>query len=113
MEFLYNKTPKVELYNIRALIISGVSTNNAELVKVNGYGTIAANDESENNVYIVHFVSVLYKLQVYVESDGNQLESGERFCNEIFTSPGRHTSPFMSIHVKDKNCDCVNEDSCY
>ena len=48
MEFLYNKTPKVELYNIHALILSGVSTNNAELVKVNGYGTISANDEASN-----------------------------------------------------------------
>ena len=50
MEFLCNKIPQVEFDNINALIISGISTNKAELVKVNGYGAIADNDESANIV---------------------------------------------------------------
>ena len=35
-----------------------MSTNKAELVKLNGYGAIAANDEAENNLYFVCFASV-------------------------------------------------------
>ena len=53
MELLYNKTPQVYFDNIHALIIVVISTNKAELVKVNRYGAIAANNESANNFYIV------------------------------------------------------------
>ena len=54
-----------------------MSNNKEELVKLNGYGAIAENDEAKNNVYIVCFTSVPYTLQEYVESDGNKLSSVE------------------------------------
>ena len=67
MEFLDNKTPQVNFYNIRVLIISVMSTNKSELVKVNGYGAIAANNKSANIFYIFWFKYVPYTLQEYVE----------------------------------------------
>ena len=53
MEFLKNKTPKENLVNIHALVLSVMLNNKEEIVKVNGYGAISANNESANNVYIV------------------------------------------------------------
>ena len=44
-----------------------MSTNKAGLVKVNGYGFIASNDEAENIFYIDPFKSVTYTLQEDVE----------------------------------------------
>ena len=38
-------------------------TNKTEIIKVNVYGAISANDEAVNNFYIVWFISVLYTLQ--------------------------------------------------
>ena len=90
MEFLDNRTPQDHFYNINALIISGMSTNKAELFKVNGYGAIAHNDETENNVYIVLFKSVPGTLQEDVESARNKLASDELVCNSIYTSPVQH-----------------------
>ena len=72
LKFLDNKTPQIELDNIHTFILAEMSTNKAELVEVNGYAYIAANDESENNFYIVRFASVMYMIQEYVESDGNK-----------------------------------------
>ena len=69
-------------------------TNKAELFKANGYGAIAANDESANNFYIVCFKSVPYIIQEDVESDRNHLASRNLVCNKIYTSPGRHKSNF-------------------
>ena len=63
--------------HIRALILAGMSTNQEELVKVNGYGAIAAKDEAANIFYIFRFISVPYTLQKYMESLGDQLSSGE------------------------------------
>ena len=40
-----------------------MSTNKAELLKVNGYGDISAKHEAENNSHIVCFTSILYTLQ--------------------------------------------------
>ena len=62
VEFLDNKTSQVEFDSIHELILSGMSTNKEELVKVNGCGSIAANDEAENNVYIVCFRSVPFTI---------------------------------------------------
>ena len=62
----------------------------SELVKVNWYGNIYANDEAESNFYIVCFISVPYTIQEDVESYGNQLASGHLVCNKIYTSPGIH-----------------------
>ena len=45
MELLDNKTPQVVFDNIHALFISKNSTNNPELVQLNGYGAISANDK--------------------------------------------------------------------
>ena len=77
------------------------------------YGVIASNDEAANHFYIFCFTYVPYTLKEDVELDGNQLVSGDLVCNAIYKSPGRHKSLFMLIHVKTKNCDCVNEYSCY
>ena len=99
MKFLDKQTPKIEFDKIHALIIPGMSTNKAEIVKVNGYGDIADNYEAENNFYIVRFTYVPYALQEDVESDGNQLASGDLVCNVIYTSPVRNKSLFMSINI--------------
>ena len=37
-----------------------MSTNKAEIVKVNEYGDIAANDEATNSFYIFIFTSIPY-----------------------------------------------------
>ena len=42
MELLDNKTPQVEFDNIHTL-----SSNNTELVKLNGYSAISSNDDSQ------------------------------------------------------------------
>ena len=44
MKFLYKKTPQVDFDNIHAFIIAEMFTNKVELVQVNGYGDISAND---------------------------------------------------------------------
>ena len=54
---------QVDFDNIHAFILASMSTNEAELAKVNGYGSIVANDESENNFYLVLFTSVPNTLQ--------------------------------------------------
>ena len=58
MEFLGSKAPQVELENLNALIITVISINKSEILELNGYDDIYANDESENNVYIVCFTYV-------------------------------------------------------
>ena len=50
---------------------------------MNGYGAIYSNYESEF-FYTVNFASVTYTLQEYVESDGNELVSGDFVCNAIY-----------------------------
>ena len=57
MQFLYNKTHQVEFDNIHAFILAGMSTNRAELAKVNGYGSKAVNDEAANyfTLFTLHF----------------------------------------------------------
>ena len=65
-------------------------TNKEELVRVNGYGAISANDESANKIFIVCFISVPYTLQEDVESYGNQLASENLVFNAIDTSTGWH-----------------------
>ena len=64
--------------------------NKAELVQVNRYGDISANDEAANHFYIFCFTSAPYTLQEYVESDGSHLAYGDLVCHAIYTSPGRH-----------------------
>ena len=66
MKLCDNKTPHIDFYNIHAFILAGMSNNKAELVKVNGYGAISANDEAANNFYIDFFTYVSYMLQYYV-----------------------------------------------
>ena len=43
MKLLYKNTTQVDFENIHELIISRMSTNKAELFKVNGYDAIVAN----------------------------------------------------------------------
>ena len=52
MKLLYNKTLQVDFDKIHPLIIAGMSTDKEELVLVNGYGTIAANDEAVNIICV-------------------------------------------------------------
>ena len=65
------------------MTIAVISTNKAERFKANGYGAIADNGEAANNFYFVCFIYVPYTLQEYVESDGNQLASGDLVYNAI------------------------------
>ena len=69
-------------------------TNKEELVIVNGYGAISANDESANKIFIVCFISVPYTLQEAVKSKINKLEYGDIVYNKIYTSHGRNKSRF-------------------
>ena len=96
MKLLDNKTPQVEFDNIYAFILAEMSTNKAELVKVNGYSAIVSSDEAAKTFYIVHFEFVFYTLQEDVESNTNQLFSGNFFCNAIYTSHGRHKLHFYA-----------------
>ena len=73
MKFLYNKVPQVEFNNIHVLIISGMSTDEEEFVKVKGCGAISENDGDANNVYIFWFIFFPYTPQEDVGLDGNQL----------------------------------------
>ena len=41
--------------------------------KANGYDDISSNNEAEDNIYIVLFISVSYIIKEAVESDGNKL----------------------------------------
>ena len=77
------------------------------------YGAITSNDEYSNNVYIVRFKYVPYTPQEDVESDGNQLVSGDPVFNAIYKYPGRHKSQFYVEPYKNKKCYCINERSCY
>ena len=63
MPFLDNNTPQVELWKNNALNIYGASTNKSELVEVNWYGSIAANDEAANIFYLfsLHMFCTFYK----------------------------------------------------
>ena len=63
MKLLDNKTPQVDFDNIRVFIIAAMSINKAELVKVNGCGAVAANDESANIFYSSWFTYVPVTLQ--------------------------------------------------
>ena len=63
--------------------------------------------------YIAWFAPVLYTLQEDVESDGNQLSSGELVCNDIYKSTGITNTASIMRHVKDKICDYDNEESFY
>ena len=50
---------------------------------MDGRDVIAPNEKSENNFYIVCFTYVLYIPQEDLESDENQLASGDIVCNAI------------------------------
>ena len=76
-EVIILKKNQFEFDNIHILIIAGILTNKEELVQVNWYDAIATNDETENNLYIVRFTYVPYIIQEDVETDGNQLASGD------------------------------------
>ena len=102
MESLYNRTPQVDFDGIHSLVPSVMSNNKSELVKVNGHGAISVNYEAANKLYTVFFIYVPYTLQEDVESDGNQLASGELFCSAIYTSPERHKSRFYFVPFKIK-----------
>ena len=74
-----------------------MSTNKAELVQVNVYGDISAEDEAANDIYIVHFIYVPYTLQKYVELDGNNLASGETLAMKYIHILDEINHDFMSI----------------
>ena len=67
MKFLENNAPKEEFNKIHTLVLSVMSPNNEELVEVNGYVAIAANNEAKNYFYVVCFISFHYKLQEDME----------------------------------------------
>ena len=80
---------------------------------MNGYGAIDVNYEAANNFYIVHFASVPYTPQEYVELYGSQLTSVTLFeIQYINLLDGTHHVSVL-IHVKEKNRDRVIEDSFY
>ena len=93
-EVIILKKNQFEFDNIHILIIAGILTNKEELVQVNGYGPIATNDETENNLYIVRFTYVPYIIQEDVETDGNQLASGDLVWNEIYIYLGSNKPIF-------------------
>ena len=113
MELLDNRTPQVEFNIIHIFILALLSTNKAELVKVDGHGDVYANYEAANSFYIVLFKYVPCTLQEYMESYVNPLASGDLVFNAIYTYPGRHKSHFYVGPYKTKHCDCVNEYSSY
>ena len=102
MKFLDNKTPKVEFENICVLILSGMSNNNAELVKVNGYGAISSNDESENNFTLF----ALHVSHIHSKKMWNQMEINWHLVTLFAMKYIHHlefiNQVFMSIHIKDK-----------
>ena len=67
---------------------------------MNGCGDISSNDEAAKTNCIVLFTYVLYTLQKDINSDGNQLASGELFCNSIYTSPRQPKSHFYAEPCK-------------
>ena len=71
---------------MHALIIEVISTNNADIVKVGGYGGIADKYEATNNPYIVCFTSVPCTLQEYAESDGKKYHLVTFLQCNIYTS---------------------------
>ena len=75
---------------------------------MNGWGVIAANDESTNSFYIVCFTSVPYTLPKYVGLDGNQLAYGDLVFNAIYTYPGRHKSLFYVEPYKNQKSVTVS-----
>ena len=50
---------QTELDNIHVLVLSGMTTYNAKLVEVDGYGAIEINDEAKNSFHIVTFTFVI------------------------------------------------------
>ena len=77
---------------------------------MNVYVYIAANYEAEINFYIVCVTSDIYTLQEDVKLYGNKLESGNFFCNEIYTYT-RQPKPRFYVEAckRQNNYDCVNE----
>ena len=69
---------QVEFDNIHALILARMSTNKAELVEVNWYGSIAANDEYEDKFYIVRFTSIQEEAQ-----NGMRWAAGKSCCSSF------------------------------
>ena len=64
-----------------------MSNNNAVLIKVNRYVTKDTNNEAAITFFLVCYTYVPYKLQEYVESDGNLLASDDLVFNSIYISP--------------------------
>ena len=100
MKFLDNQTPQVDFDNIKAIFLAVMFTNKSEIVEMNRCSSISNNGETENNVDIFCFISVLYTLEEYVESGGNQLTSGDVVCNAIYISPGWKNHNFMLCKMK-------------
>ena len=61
MKFLGNKTPQVYFENIQSFILALISTDKAQLVKVNGYGAIYANDEAIKSLFALHLSHIHFK----------------------------------------------------
>ena len=98
-----NKTPKEELGNIHALVISVMLTNKAELVEVNGYSIICSNNEAVNNCHNVFFTSVPCKLQEDMESYCNELAFGDLFDMIYIHLLGGQNYGFVLSHGKETN----------
>ena len=54
------------MYNIHALIFTGMSTAKEKIVELNGYYSICYNEKSENIFYVVLSISFPYIIQEYV-----------------------------------------------
>ena len=65
-----------------------MSTNKIDILEVNEYCGISANDKDTNKVYVVCFTPVPYTPPKDVKSGINWLETGDLVCNAIQTPPG-------------------------
>ena len=103
MEFLDNKTPKYELDNINVLFLAGMSTNKAELVKVNGFGTMASNDEAVNNftLFDLHMFHTISKMTWNYMSISCHLVT--LFAMLYIHLPDGPNKDLILSHLKDKN----------
>ena len=102
MEFSDNKTPQFEFDNIHKFILVLILTNKEELVKVNGYGDIAANDEGAKQFTLFY----LHISHIHTKKIWNQKEINWHMVT-LFAIKYIHllegiNHNFMSIHIKNK-----------
>ena len=90
-----------------------MSSSKVDIVKVNGYSAIAANDEAVNifTLFTLH-LSCIHSKKTWNKMEINWHPVTLFPMQYIYLMDGiNHV--FILSHVKYKYCDCVNEDSCY